>query len=110
MAGYCTSGQIYFREPKASDNTAHKDYIQPYSTFTSVIMCFLPTFSALISFTNYHMRTCIIWRHVKFRLVSVAIIYTTKPCQPPIPCVCTLYTAPPVGQTSRLKRFTSSEM
>ena len=79
MAGYCTSGQIYFREPKASENTAHKDYIQPYSTFTSVIMCFLPTFSALISFTNYHMRTCIIWRHVKFRLVSVAIYHQAVP-------------------------------
>ena len=63
MAGYCTSGQIYFREPKASENTAHK---QPYTTFTSVIMCLLPTFSfsALVSFSNYHMRTCIIWRHV----------------------------------------------
>ena len=104
MAGYCTSGQMYFREPKASENTAHKYNIQPYSTFTSVI---IPTFSALISFTNYHMRTCIIWRHVKYRLVSVA---TTKPCQPPIPCVRTLYTAPPVGQTSRVERFTSSEM
>ena len=72
MAGYCTSGQMYFREPKASENTAHKYNIQPYSTFTGVIMCLLPTFSALISFTNYHMRTCIIWRHTKYRLVSVA--------------------------------------
>ena len=61
MAGYCMSEQMYFREPKASENTAHKYNIQPYSTFTSVIMCLLPTFSALISFTNYHMRTCIIW-------------------------------------------------
>ena len=107
MTGYCTSWQIYFREPKASENTAHKYNVQPYSTFTSVIMCLLPTFSALISFTNSHMRTCIIWRHAKYRLVSVA---TTKPCQLPIPCVRTLYTAPPVGQTSRLERFTSSEM
>ena len=75
---------MYFREPKASENTAHEYNIQPYSTFTSVILCLLPTFFALLSFTNYHMRACIIWRHTKYKLVSVA---TTKSCQLPILCV-----------------------
>ena len=30
MAGYCTSGQIYLREPKVSENMYN---IQPYSTY-----------------------------------------------------------------------------
>ena len=46
-------------ELKVSENTAHEYNIQPYSTFTSVI---IPTFSALI---NYHIRACIIWRSYK---------------------------------------------
>ena len=103
MAGYCMSGQMYFREPKASENTAHEYNIQPYSTFTSVILCLLPTFFALLN--NYHMRACVIWRHTKYRLVSVA---TTKSYQLPILCVHTLYTAPLAGQTCRLEKFTSN--
>ena len=50
MAGYCTSGQMYFREPKSSENTAHEYNIQPYSTFTSVILRLLPTFFAAPKF------------------------------------------------------------
>ena len=50
---------MYFREPKASENAAYEYNIQPYFTFMSVIM---PTFSALISFTNYRIRQKIIIR------------------------------------------------
>ena len=39
MAGYCTRGQ-YFHSPLARKNTsAHSYSIQPYSTFTGVIIC-----------------------------------------------------------------------
>ena len=57
--------------------------IQPYSTFTSVITHFFCSHQLPHAYTQ-----CIIWRHVKYRLVSVA---TTKPCQPPIPCVYARY-------------------
>ena len=41
MAGYCMSGHVYFREPKASENTAHeynKISSHYYSTFTGAII------------------------------------------------------------------------
>ena len=43
--GYCTSGQIYFNEPKASKNASHECNINHklYTTFTNAIMCLLPT-------------------------------------------------------------------
>ena len=48
MAGYCTSGQMYLHEPKASENAAYECNIQPYFTFTNAIMCLLPTFTIII--------------------------------------------------------------
>ena len=38
MAGYCTSGQMYLHEPKASENAAYECNIQPFFTFTSAII------------------------------------------------------------------------
>ena len=48
MAGYCTRGQMYLYEPKASENAAYECNIQPFFTFTSAIMCLLPTFTIII--------------------------------------------------------------
>ena len=58
MAGYCTSGQMYFREPKASEKTAHKYNIQPYSTFTSVIIAHF-----LCSHKFYQLPQCHAYLH-----------------------------------------------
>ena len=43
------SGQMYLHEPKASENAAYECNIQPFFTFTSAIMCLLPTFTIIIA-------------------------------------------------------------
>ena len=39
---------MYLHEPKASENAAYECNIQPFFTFTSAIMCLLPTFTIII--------------------------------------------------------------
>ena len=40
---------MYLHEPKASENAAYECNIQPFFTFTSAIMCLLPTFTIIIA-------------------------------------------------------------
>ena len=51
MAGYCTVG---LHEPKASENAAYECNIQPFFTFTSAIMCLLPTFTIIIALFYFY--------------------------------------------------------
>ena len=45
---------MYLHEPKASENAAYECNIQPYFTFTSAIMCLLPTFTIIIAHAFYN--------------------------------------------------------
>ena len=40
---------MYLHKPKASENAAYECNIQPFFTFTSAIMCLLPTFTIIIA-------------------------------------------------------------
>ena len=75
---------LYEWADSASENTAHEYNIQPYSTFTSVIIITHFFYSHMFYQLPHVCMNNNLWRHTKYRLVSVA---ANKPCQPPIPCV-----------------------
>ena len=45
---------MYLHEPKVSENAAYECNIQPYFTFTSAIMCLLPTFTIIIAHALFY--------------------------------------------------------
>ena len=49
---------MYLHEPKASENAAYECNIQPFFTFTSAIMCLLPTFTIIIAQSCIYFYYC----------------------------------------------------
>ena len=45
---------MYLHKPKASENAAYECNIQPFFTFTSAIMCLLPTFTIITAHALFY--------------------------------------------------------